>query len=514
MSLELPPKPNLEHLQKQAKSLLRKVQQGDPAALGRFRPFAGDLSAPKLAEAQHVIARDYGFASWPKLKDHVETLARNRQPDEMLEAAIRAVDADRTARVLETYPELKARLNEPMPDYGAGMPAMLAAVQRSDRRTIDVLLRAGADIDTRSRWWAGGVGVLDECSHEMAPFLIERGAVVDALAAARLGMIAKLREIVAADPDAAARRGANGLAPLHGASNIEIAEYLLARGADIDARDLLHESTPAQHMLRVVQARHYPNDRQEIARYLVARGCRTDILMAAALGDRHLVERHLAADPDSIRMRVDAAHFPKQDPRSEGTIYIQIFGPGKTPHLVARDFGHEEIFHLLMERSPEDVKLAQACELGDENAFRRLLAARPNLAATLSPEERRRLPDAAQANNTAAVRLMLAAGWPVDAMGEYDLTALGWAAWHGNAEMVREILRYHPQLEMMNRHEVSVLGSALHGSENSWHRETGDYAATVEALIEAGAKAPTLTEDLEASEAVREVLKRYEEGSR
>ncbi|HUE03587.1 MAG TPA: ankyrin repeat domain-containing protein [Bryobacteraceae bacterium] len=516
MSLALPEKPNLEHLQKQAKSLLRKVQQGEAAALERFRSLVSftDAATLKLADAQHAIALEYNFATWSQLKEHVETLAREREPGEMLAAAVRASDADRVAHALESHPELKARINEPMTDYGAGMQAMLAAVQRSDRRTIDVLLRAGADINARSRWWAGGVGVLDECSPELAPFLMERGAAVDALAAARLGMIEKLQDLVAADPGAATARGANGQTALHCASSVEIAEYLLAHGADIDARDTLHESTPAQHMLRVVQARHYPKDRQEIARYLVARGCRTDILMAAALGDRRLIEQHLKADPDCIRIRVDEAHFPKQDPRSAGTIYFQLFGPRSTPHMVARDFGHAEIFAFLIERSPQDVKLAQACELGDESAFRALLAARPNLVETLSDEERRSLPDAAQNNNTAAVRLMLAAGWPVDALGEYDLTALGWAAWHGNAEMVREVLRYRPQLELNNCHEVTALGSALHGSENSWHRQTGDYAATVEALLDAGAKAPPVTEDLEASEAAREVLMRYEERSR
>jgi Ankyrin repeats (3 copies) len=224
-----------------------------------------------------------------------------------------------------------------------------------------------------------------------------------------------------------------------------------------------------------------------------------------------LVHRHLDTDPDCIRTRVSERYFPKQDPRSGGSIYIAIFGPKRTPHLIARDFGHEEIFQLLMARSPEDVKLAQACELGDEDIFRALLDSRPNLIETLSDEDRRQLPDAAQNNNTAAVRLMLRAGWPVDARGEYQMTPLQWAAWHGNAEMVSEILRYHPKLELSCEHQISALGCALHGSENSWHRQTGDYAATVEALLVAGAKAPRLTGDLEASEAVCNVLRRYEE---
>ena len=78
------------------------------------------------------------------------------------------------------------------------------------------------------------------------------------------------------------------------------------------------------------------------------------------------------------------------------------------------------------------------CSQTTQGAFRALLASHPNLAERLSDDERRRLPDAAQNNNTGAVRLMLAAGWPVDATGEYQMTPLHWAAWHGNAEMVQE----------------------------------------------------------------------------
>ncbi|HLK17931.1 MAG TPA: ankyrin repeat domain-containing protein, partial [Bryobacteraceae bacterium] len=444
MSRALPAKPNLEFLRKQAKELLQAFHQGDPAAIENFR---SAHAAPKLAGALHVLARDYGFPNWPKLKDHVESLVRLMEPAVALSKAVCASDAAKTARVLEQHPELKARLNEPMFNYD-GMQALLAAVQRSDRGTIDVLLQSGADINARSHSWAGGIGVLDECGPAMAPFLIERGATLDTHAAARLGMFDKLQEMVASDPDVVFRKGANGQTPLHLASTVEIARYLVDHGAAIDARDLLHESTPAQHMLRVVQARHYPRDRQDIARFLVARGCLTDILMAAALGDHELTRRLLDRDPECVRTRVSNEYFPKQDPRSSGSIYYQLFGARTTPHMVARDFGHEDIFRLLMERSPEDLKTAQAFELGDETIFGSVIAARPDFIATLSDAERRRLPDAAQNNNVEAVRLMLAAGWPVDAKGEHGLTALDWGAWHGNAQMIREVLRHHPQLEL------------------------------------------------------------------
>jgi hypothetical protein len=158
MSRELPAKANLEHLKGQAKDLLRKLQQGDAAAMERVRSLVS-FSAPtslKLADAQHVIAHDYGFSSWPKLKERVESLARMLEPAEMLSVAVCASDAGKTARLLDSHPELKTQINEPMANYGeSGMQALLAAVQRSDRKTIDVLLRAGANINARSRWWAG-----------------------------------------------------------------------------------------------------------------------------------------------------------------------------------------------------------------------------------------------------------------------------------------------------------------------------------------------------------------------
>ena len=67
MARNLPPHPNLEHLKKQAKDLLHHLQQQNPNA--------------KLADAQFALAREYGFASWPKLKSHVESLSRTNAPE-------------------------------------------------------------------------------------------------------------------------------------------------------------------------------------------------------------------------------------------------------------------------------------------------------------------------------------------------------------------------------------------------------------------------------------------------
>jgi hypothetical protein len=212
---------------------------------------------------------------------------------------------------------------------------------------------------------------------------------------------------------------------------VEVAAFLLDNGADIDARDIDHESTPAQYMLRVDHKRHYPNDRQDVARFLVSRGCKTDILMAAALGDADLVLRHLNENPACIRMSVSKEWFPMRDPRAGGSIYIWMLGHHRTAHTVARDFGHEEVFQLLMEHTPDDLQLALACELGDEAAFDKYLSKNPHAAGTLCEADKLKLPNAAQNNNTKAVRLMLEAGWPANTPAwrcGSDGSALGWVS--------------------------------------------------------------------------------------
>jgi ankyrin repeat protein len=322
---------------------------------------------------------------------------------------------------------------------------------------------------------------------------------VDVHAAARLGMIERLRALISANSELVNARGGDGQTPLHFASTIAVAEYLLDHGADLEARDVDHESTPAQYMVR---------DRQEVLRYLIQRGCKTDLLMAVALGNADLVRKHLDADPDCIRHCVSEEFFPKQHARSGGTIYQWALGWFVTAHQVAKQFGHEEVFQLLMERSPADLKLLAACWLGGDDAtVKSLLIEQPGLVASLSDAYRRQVAHAARNNNLAAVRLMLAAGLPVGATGQHGGTPLHWAAWHGNAEMARVILRYNPPLEQPSTDfHATPLGWAINGSEDGWYRQTGDYPATVEALIQAGAKLP---KKIDGSDAVRAVLRRY-----
>jgi hypothetical protein len=396
-------------------------------------------------------------------------------------------------QLLDKCPELKAAINEPISHFDSPL-----IIHVRSEAMLEVLLEAGADINARSKWWAGGFGLLDTAGPAVAARAIERGATVTVHAAARLGMIDKLKELIAADPALVHARGGDGQTPLHFASTIEIAGYLIDHGADINARDVDHESTPAQYMVR---------SRPEIARYLIRRGAKSDILMAAALGELSLVETHLRDDPECIRMRVNDQSFPRANFHSGGTIYQWELGWHVSACQVAKKFGHPEVLNLLMERCPADEKLVNACWLHDEAMVKALLAADPNLANSLPPSGRRQLAHAARNNDSVAARLMLTAGLPVESFGQHHATPLHWAAWHGNAELVRLILTYNPPIENAdNDYKVTPLNWALHGSQNGWYREAGDYPATVEALLDAGAILPKETG---GTEAVQEVLRRH-----
>lgn len=421
-------------------------------------------------------------------------------PMEALATAVQSGDTAEARRVLAEHPDLKRRLDEPMPGGSFGATALLTAANDGNRELVDLLLDSGANINQRSHWWAGSFGVLDH-DGPLVPYLIERGAKVDAYAAARHAMMDRLTALVDADPEAVHTRGGDGQSPLHVAKNVEVAKYLLDHGADIDALDVDHESTPAMYLVR---------DRTEVARYLVSRGARSDILLAAALGDLELVKRHLEANPASLRLTVSGVDFPMRGERAGGTIYIWTLGQYKTAHTVARDFGHEQVFRFLLDRSPDEVKLAVACEVGDERVIRELLAVRPGLAGALGEPERRKLVDTARDENIPAVRRMLQAGWPLDVRGDTGGTALHWASWHGNTALVREILPYKPDLEQRDSvHGGTPLDWALHGSVNGWRCKTGNYAGTVKLLIQAGAKVP---EGAEGSAAVMEALRGRNDG--
>ena len=126
---QLPASPDLNQYKKQAKELARACRAGHPDALGRMRkhhPETGILrlrsgqasgqgtegQSLKLADAQLVLAREHGFASWPKFAAEIERRRAERAADEVrdpVDAFLRAALVPRgTTHVSGTLNEAEA----------------------------------------------------------------------------------------------------------------------------------------------------------------------------------------------------------------------------------------------------------------------------------------------------------------------------------------------------------------------------------------------------------------------
>jgi hypothetical protein len=131
MATSLPSNPSLDRFRRNARRLQRAVRAGDPRAVRiaeRYHPggIVADPSAYPLAAAQLVVARGYGFASWPRLKHYLELTADLRrdpvdaQPRDDVErfcvlGCLQYSDADDPAswaaavNLLDGQPDLPAR---------------------------------------------------------------------------------------------------------------------------------------------------------------------------------------------------------------------------------------------------------------------------------------------------------------------------------------------------------------------------------------------------------------------
>lgn len=256
----LPPRPSLDQLKIQANELHRAHRDRDPSAAGRIAAHHPEMkgSPPEavldkrlaLADAQLVVAREYGFRNWAELKHRIEQAAQIQrlEPHRGFDAALAALDdgdVDRLRGLLAADPSLVHACTNLDPPYGyfsgatllhhvAGNPYRDKPLPSNVVDLARVLLDAGADVHARTLGPNGGdtmgllvtgkqasdMGVtgplmdlllqrgarldltpddaldasLTNHSPRAAEKMIELGAKADVLAAAALGRMDQLRD--------------------------------------------------------------------------------------------------------------------------------------------------------------------------------------------------------------------------------------------------------------------------------------------------------------------------------
>jgi ankyrin repeat protein len=484
---QLPSRPNLDQLKHQAKELQ-------------------DSAHIPLHEAQTRLARDYGFASWNKLRERVEelTLESDAAIAQFLEAATDE-RPDRAKRILALHP-------------GIANANLHTALVLGDASAVNARLDRDPSLATKPggpRGWepihyicytsVGSDGLADVARRLFAlgvdpntrfPWLhhnVRRPVLWGASRHAQsLALVHALLE-AGADPN-------DGVTlPLAAsAGDIPVLEALLAHGAHVDQRWATDGSTA---LYAILQWSRTPDG----ILWLLAHGAdpnavfvengETPLHVAARAWDVPLVEAMVARGADVTRRRAD----------------------GRTPYAVAELNGNRAVAEWLLAHgaSPElsDVdRLVAACSRGDRAAVAALLAGNPGLKAEITDDHYIAFHQAAERGDVRALEAMLAAGFdPSRPDAGIGKTALHTAAMEGWPDAVRVLLAHGASVHVRDREfNGQPLVWAAEGFRMGDKQER-DFAAVGRLLLDAGSPVEWKAGD-EPAEGINEIVEVWRRG--
>jgi len=478
----LPPRPHLSRLKDEA----RRRQLADEFA--------------DRADALFAIAREHGFASWPKLKAHIEVVRMGA--DERLAALLDAlVPEPRADHRGGTLARARALL-ELDPALG-GADAYIASAM-GDRQALAAHLRSTPALATMPGGPRGWQPLLYACFSKV---LRE-----DPSREADFAQVVEHLLAEGADPNASFHNPDDPVGTetaLYGAASVvrspRIMRLLLEAGAKVGDEEVAYHA-PAHRACLSVWLEHWPPAAQ----------LTTALMRTLDYGDLDATRLVLAHDADpaaasrwSGRTALHQAVDRWQPLEATELLLAHGADPNKadehgvTPYALAMRLGRAEVAARLREAgavdelSPRD-RFVAACAAADRPAVAALLAEDPSLPRQLETADHWVLAEAARAGRAEAVALMLERGFDPD-KAQHGYTALHWAAFGGHADVVDSLLAHGCDPARRDPHYHSAAwGWAEHSGHDALARVLLRRAATDGHLVAAIA--------LRDEQRVREIL--------
>lgn len=482
---------SLDDAKRAAKRLRKQLRDGDADALARFHRVFGDRRDPAAAthaDCLHVIAREAGAESWPRLKLAVETAALTQeQRAKQLGRAVTNGNFHLVDRLLSLDPAL--------PDAHFGLQLAFARKEPA----LAVLTR---DPSLATTPIGGRLPIHVLCAsriHQRAPEAVE-------------DMIELLEALLAAGADVnqgyPAKPGEDHeLSPLYcalgHAGNLRLAEALLRHGADPNDNESLYHATELPSLEGVgLLFRHGAEvgTTNAFLRMLDRESPEGVRLFLANGADPNAPPyRHPSPEPADDRNALHHAILRGRSGEIGALLLDHGVDPtarhdGRSAYALAVISGNRAMAGMLAARglqtelSPAERFLAAIAD-GDGAEAKRLLSETPSLWDDLTDKDLKRPTELAMNRDSLPVlRLLAELGFDPDRKGESDMPPIHAAAWWGHAEIVEMYLGLGVDLESRNMFGGTALGTAIHGSMNCPGAEEGDYLRCARALVEAGAK--------------------------
>jgi ankyrin repeat protein len=472
----LPGNPSLELLRKDANRILTAVQGGDADAVARARehhPHADQvLGRFTIADAQLVIARSYGFATWPTLEQHlaeITPLVWNApappDPESPVDVFIRLAcltytdvhpSPDRARRLLADHLEI-ARSSI----YTAAAAGDLAAVRAMLDLEPGLLNAKGGSLHWEPLLYACYSRLPSDPTHstlDVARLLLSRGA----------------------DPNAGfLYEGRYAFTALTGA---------FGRGEDWPNQPPHPDCEPLARLL--LEAGADPNDAQALYnRHFKSDDSHLQLLFASGLGrnaggpwlsrlhddestlDSLLVQQLCWAAirnfPDRVKLLIEhGVDVNTPSPRS-----------GRTAYVEALRAGHDSLAGYLLQHGAKKIDLdpletfALACIAGRREDVRARLSEDPGLLERLGHQGRMdMLHRACDANRADGVRLIVSLGVDINGVVPgtgLDRTVLHNAAGWGSLDMVKLLvdLGADPNLRDPTYHATPIAWALYNGQQ-------------------------------------------------